>query len=605
MWSDRPWHLHHQLIAAVSVLVLLAIGVMGGYTAIQQGETVLRGAQTQATTLARNMAISAGNPVLTDSLDVLEELVRRSADFEDVMEIRVLTTKGKVLSHAWRDAKGTPRILFDDADLKVLPPPGAKGDGPVLIQDPDARQLIVWYPIQAGQLVGWVRLDYSTQSVERLRFQIWTTSILVALLSIGVCGMFLVRFLSRPLLALRKATEFAVGLNQVTGQQLEVDRGSVEIESLGGALNEASLRLHQQMLAMQQQNECLGAIFSLSPDGLLTFDRLGRVEFANEAFLTLTGLARSQVEGANMAQLDSLLCSVEMPDTLPFPGVAACFLPVGGPGLAPKLTLRVPDHEEARILTFMGQHSETAAVSGVLYVCDVTQQQRLDQMKSDFLSLAAHELRTPMTSIFGFTELLKTRQLTPDKQKDLIERVYVQTQLMMVILNELLDLARIESKGGADLNMQTVDLYEEVSHLIQGFGQPPDRSPPVLLTSGQPMPVNLDHAKLRQMLVNVLSNAYKYSPNGGDVSVYFRRESRDGVAYFGVAVEDRGVGLKPDQLARMGERFYRADKSGHIPGTGLGVSIVKELAELMGAQLTYSSEWQVGTTVTLWFEAVP
>lgn len=605
MWSERPWHLHHQLIAAVSVLVLLAIGVMGGYTAIQQGETVLRGAQTQATTLARNMAISASNPLLTDSLDVLEELVRRSADFEDVMEIRVLSAKGKVLSHAWRDAKGTPRILFDDANLTVPLPSGAHGAVPVLSHDAEARQLVVWYPIQAGQLVGWVRLDYSTQSVERLRLQIWTTSILVALLSIGVCGLFLVRFLGRPLSALRKATEFAVGLNQVTGQQLEVDSGSIEIESLGGALNEASLRLHQQMLAMQEQNECLGAIFSLSPDGLLTFDRLGRVEFANEAFLTLTGLARSQVEGANMAQLDSLLRSVEMPGTLPFAGVAACFLPVGGPGLAPKLTLRVPDHEEARVLTFMGQHSETAAVSGVLYVCDVTQQQRLDQMKSDFLSLAAHELRTPMTSIFGFTELLKTRQLTPERQKDLIERVYAQTQLMMVILNELLDLARIESKGGADLNMQTVDLYEEVSHLIQGFGQPPDRSPPVLLTSGQPMPVNLDQAKLRQMLVNVLSNAYKYSPNGGDVSVYFQRQSRDGVAYFGVSVEDRGMGLKPDQLARMGERFYRADKSGHIPGTGLGVSIVKELAELMGAQLTYSSEWQVGTTVTLWFEAVP
>lgn len=196
--------------------------------------------------------------------------------------------------------------------------------------------MIVWYPIQAGQLVGWVRLDYSTQSVERLRFQIWTTSILVALLSIGVCGMFLVRFLSRPLLALRKATEFAVGLNQVTGQQLEVDRGSVEIESLGGGA-ERGLAQAASADAGHAQNECLGAIFSLSPDGLLTFDRLGRVEFANEAFLTLTGLARSQVEGANMAQLDSLLCSVEMPDTLPFPGVAACFLPVGGPGLAPEV----------------------------------------------------------------------------------------------------------------------------------------------------------------------------------------------------------------------------------------------------------------------------
>jgi len=98
----------------------------------------------------------------------------------------------------------------------------------------------------------------------------------------------------------------------------------------------------------------------------------------------------------------------------------------------------------------------------------------------------------------------------------------------------------------------------------------------------------------------VLSNAYKYSPQGGDVRVRILTAHRQGKPHVGVEIQDEGMGLAPDQLARIGERFYRADKSGNIPGTGLGVAIVKEIMELMAGHLALLSTPGQGTTFTLW-----
>ena len=594
----RP--LHHQLIGVVVVLVVLAVVVLGGYLAIVLGGTLRDGAVAQASTLARNVAISSSNPLLTDSLDVLEELARRSADFDAVMEIRIVSPRGQSLAHVIRSSEGETRVVFD--------PPRAVLAVPDALHDPEAvppvfeapTHLVVWHPILAGALVGWVRVDYSTQSLEQLRGEIWRSALLVAVLAMGGGGFIVVRVMARPMQELRQATEFAVGLNEVRGQQWPVSTGTTEIEALGGALNEASARLNQQMLSLQERNERLGAIFSLSRDGLVTFDRMGRIQFANEAFVALTGLTRAQVEGASVVQLDQVLQQCVAPDR-PFAGVAACFAPeaVGQPV---RLHLRHPQLGE-RVLTLLGQRSDSAAVSLVLYVCDVTQQHQLDQIKSDFLSLAAHELRTPMTSIFGYTELILTREMKPEQVRSLIQRVHTQSQVMMSILNELLDLSRIEAKRGSDFNWQCVDLQQEVSLVVPSFSPPHQREPVVVVPTDRPMPVRLDCQQLSQMLFNVLSNAYKYSPGGGGVSVHFLSEERDGAIRHGVAVQDQGMGMRPDDLARMGERFFRADKSGHIPGSGLGVSIVKELAELMGGQLCFSSEWGKGTTVTLWFPA--
>jgi signal transduction histidine kinase len=174
----------------------------------------------------------------------------------------------------------------------------------------------------------------------------------------------------------------------------------------------------------------------------------------------------------------------------------------------------------------------------------------------------------------------------------------------VAIVNELLDLARIEARRGQDFEIETLDLAEFLTEIAGDFKPPAGREGPCLLVPEDHAvaPVRVDRNKLRQALGNVMSNAYKYSPEGGAVHISVVHErGRTGVAaWVGVRVRDHGMGMTPEQLKRVSERFYRADSSGNIPGTGLGMSIVKEIVELLGGRLELSSAMGEGTTVTIW-----
>jgi len=228
-------------------------------------------------------------------------------------------------------------------------------------------------------------------------------------------------------------------------------------------------------------------------------------------------------------------------------------------------------------------------------------------MKSEFLSTAAHELRTPMASIYGFCELMLHRPLTPERQREVLQIVNRQTQRMIAIINELLDLARIEARRGTDFVLETLDLGALLREVVGEFRPPDERAPPLMQGLAAGALVRVDRNKLHQALVNVLSNAYKYSPAGGPVRVQLLRGevAGDEAAPWGLRIEDPGIGMTPEQLARVSERFYRADASGTIPGTGLGMSIVKEIMGLLGGRLALASEPGAGTQVTLWLPAAP
>jgi signal transduction histidine kinase len=117
---------------------------------------------------------------------------------------------------------------------------------------------------------------------------------------------------------------------------------------------------------------------------------------------------------------------------------------------------------------------------------------------------------------------------------------------------------------------------------------------------GSPIRVDVDADKLSLALTNVLSNAYKYSPQGGEIELDIVWRDREGRSECGIRVTDHGMGMSPEQLSRVFERFFRADTSGNIPGTGLGMTIVKEIIELHGGQVVLSSQEGQGTTVVLW-----
>jgi two-component system, OmpR family, sensor histidine kinase VicK len=600
-----PRRLQQQLVAMVSLVLLLALGVLGGYTANEQSVIAQRSADEQATALASSVALASANLILTDSLDGLEELAKRSASFGELRRLQVCGLDGAVLTHVTREANAAPRLVFH------APGQGCQGlpvdERPHLKREAD--RVVVWQPVRAELLVGWVRLEFGVSALDSLHERIWRNTLVVTALAVTLCASLIIAFLERPMRALNRAREFAQQLADGSGRQMPLEPGPVEIEDMTLALNEASMLLRQQMILLEDnvrhlqaheatlaaQNEQLGAIFALSPDGLVTFSRDEQVQFVNQAFLDLTGLQQAQVVGQHARELDALLQARARPGQV-FAGLEACFAGDGGQ-VAP-VVLEVAG-DRRKVLSLSGQRSpsQSQTVARVLYVLDVTRQHTLDEMKSDFLSMAAHELRTPMVSIFGFTELMLKREMPPDQRQDLLGRIYRHSQSMVAILNELLDLARIEGRRGQDFVLEDLELAEQVLPVLSDYKPPEGRAAPKVQVADGPMPVRVDRHKLQQAVLNILSNAYKYSPDGGDIEVGFVREE----GRVGVVVRDHGIGLSPDQLARMGERFFRADKSGNIPGTGLGVSIVKELMDLMGGRMQVDSELGRGTTVTLWF----
>jgi PAS domain S-box-containing protein len=338
----------------------------------------------------------------------------------------------------------------------------------------------------------------------------------------------------------------------------------------------------------------LNAIFSLSPDGFVLLDTQGELLFANPAFERMTGRSWRTAEGrmsfATFRQQFSELCRDES----------------GLPDMAinsedelqwqARLVLARPQH---RVLQATARRNLSGRSETIMYFRDVTNEDEIDRMKSEFLASAAHELRTPMVSIFGFTELLIKREFSPERRLDMLQTIHRQSGLLVKMINELLDLARIESRRGLDMKIGEYRLTDLVDDSIRGLMRA-ENERQVLRGPIPDASVLVDPEKMQLALNNLLSNAFKYSPNGGDVTLRASLDELNGRSYVVLEVEDQGLGMKPEQLERAFERFYRADTTGNIPGTGLGLSLVKEIAELHGGYIELESRYGEGTLAKLW-----
>ncbi len=355
-------------------------------------------------------------------------------------------------------------------------------------------------------------------------------------------------------------------------------------------------------LALRERTEQLNAIFDLSPDGFVSFDRDRRIKFVNAAFLRMAGLQDAELVGLDEASLSELLAEHCNP-AMSFPGLEALRSDLGqrAQGKAPRRLIELTTPIR-RILEVGLRLSESDMVPQILFVRDVTHETEVDQMKSEFLSTAAHELRTPMASILGFSELLLKQGFDEATRKELLQTIFKQSELMASILNELLDLARIEARRGKDFHLEPLSLAEMVRESVAAYSVPSGRQAPVLeFAEGWTPLVKADRKKTIQVVTNVLSNAYKYSPGGGEVRLSgLPIEERDGCPMAGFSIRDQGIGMSPDHLARLFERFFRADTSGKIPGTGLGMSIVKEIVELHRGHVEVASQLGQGTRVDIW-----
>ena len=351
-------------------------------------------------------------------------------------------------------------------------------------------------------------------------------------------------------------------------------------------------------LQVKERTRELDTLLTLSPDGFLFVNTDNDVVYVNPALLIMTGLKREEILEKSTHVFNELIANSYDVDAM----IDNIFLTdVDG-----QITVHLA-RPSARILScnIKTMYASTGEKEGqVVYFRDITHETEVDQMKSEFLSTAAHELRTPLASIYGFSELLMNRDYDKNKSDDMIGIIHRQSLNLKHLIDELLDLARIEERAGKDFHMENNSLEDVVKQScgeVEGAfaGRKIERQ------SLEHWPIiSFDTDKIHQVFNNLLSNAFKYSPENETVILKTSEREHNGKSQFGVSIIDNGIGMTPKQLVRLGERFYRADDSGSTPGTGLGVSLVKEIVAIHGGKVEFNSANGKGMTVTVWLPIV-
>lgn len=242
---------------------------------------------------------------------------------------------------------------------------------------------------------------------------------------------------------------------------------------------------------------------------------------------------------------------------------------------------------------------ESGQVTGaVVLTLDVTEREQREKLRREFSANVSHELKTPLTSISGFAELMSQGLVPPDKVREFSLDIQKECTRLTNLVEDIIDLSRLE-EGGGDMTWEDIDLYTLCDDVLQSLEPVAKRQTVTLRLAGESLQVRGVYQVLREMIYNLCDNAIKYNRSGGSVTVTVVRSA----GRASVTVADTGIGIPYEDQSRVFERFYRVDKSHSraIGGTGLGLSIVKHAAALHGAEIKLQSQPEDGTVITVLF----
>jgi PAS domain S-box-containing protein len=355
---------------------------------------------------------------------------------------------------------------------------------------------------------------------------------------------------------------------------------------------EAQAKSHARDQA-RELAEQLSTVIEAAPDGFVIVDARKHVSGCNDAFATMSGLNDEQTKGKPLQEVLDRWSEQRQFDT-----------DFDADQLFNALTTDTRRCDEVQrvvisrrrppqqVVELRARRLSADTPGFILIARDITHETEIDRMKSEFIATAAHELRTPMASIKGFAELLSNDKVPEQKRGEMLAIILRQANRMAELLNDLLDLARIEARSDLDFRYEQIDLRDLVNAVADEFGYLSGR---MLLREipAAPVLVKADRAKLSQAMRNLLSNAFKFSEAPAPVTLRIEAAPADQRAT--IEVRDQGMGITDDQQRHLFQRFYRADKSGRIQGSGLGLSLVKIIVELHSGRVKIDSKFGVGT----------
>lgn len=368
-----------------------------------------------------------------------------------------------------------------------------------------------------------------------------------------------------------------------------------EVRRLSSLANHAAIALGNARLfeEAQTQRTRLAQIFDSTSDGVILVSRGGMIEAANRRAGELLGFDADGAVGAGLAEL-MVGCSGTVSEyNRIFAGLRSV---IEHPDRGGAGDLDLPGFK--RIVHWVAQPTRDASgatIGFTLTLHDATQEREVSQMKSDFVSFVTHQLRTPLAGIKWMLELAAQSSDLPEEPRSYVEDARGAAERLVGLVNDLLDVSRLE-RGKLTVTPQRTDVREltrsvldELSVLVRDKGH--------RLSVGEVEavpPVMVDPQLLRQVIVNLVSNAIKYTPAGGDIAVRMSRQDRQ-VLW---AIQDSGIGISKQAQERLFEKFYRAENVVTIEteGTGLGLYLVRLIMEQLGGRVWCESEEAEGST---------
>ncbi|HEX6291538.1 MAG TPA: GAF domain-containing protein [Herpetosiphonaceae bacterium] len=328
----------------------------------------------------------------------------------------------------------------------------------------------------------------------------------------------------------------------------------------------------------------LSATLTAMGDGVWTCDREGRLLTVNRAALTMFGLTDQSIELATIDDIPPLFAA-DCADRHHSLGLRSA---LEGRSVRAELTLQPQRRPHAPVVVAVTatpmRDSSDQVVGAVAVVRDVTQQKALEQLRVDFIAAAAHELKTPITTLKGYTQLALMRlrsNLDRSRLQRALQTIDAQADRVVHIVQKLMDVSRMQV-GRLDLQLEVVDLVA-VAHTAVTQAQTMTSRHELTLEAPAELKVMADRLRISHVIQNMLDNAIKYSPEGGLIEVGLAR--RDDDVY--VTVRDHGVGVPRDKQAQIFEPWYQAhgETVGEVGGMGLGLSVSKEIVALHGGRM--------------------
>ena len=407
--------------------------------------------------------------------------------------------------------------------------------------------------------------------------------ILVLVVSL-VLSFVLSTFISRNVSS--KVTEIGESLKSLNEGQyapIKTDMSEPELFGILNQINELNANIHSHIRVADGERIKLNAVLDNVSQSIIALDNSKRIVFANKrAFKMFNGTHHDT--GRDLVFLIEKLPVYEQ--------IAAHI----GENFA--FNCAYDDKYLSIVITQVTNEVICDDISAIIIITDITKEKLIQKQKSDFFANASHELKTPITVMQGFSEVLMNKEGMDDISQKQLGRIYKECQRLGSLISDMLMLSKIESGDAPKSVLSEVALEDVAKEVLDGLSEKA-QSRNITANIVGSAKLTADQTMIFELVENLVSNAIKYNKEGGAVTVSLT-ETDAGVC---LKVEDTGIGIEKEHLPRLCERFYRVDKSHskRIGGTGLGLAIVKHICAVSDAEFSIESEFGVGTTVTVVF----